>query len=57
VSCRVVPCVVRQIIASQANLGAADAVEMYVALLSYAGSVHPGELSYVDEVRRVVGVS
>lgn len=39
-----------QIIASQPNLPAADAVEMYVALLSYAGSVHPGQLAYVDEV-------
>ncbi|KAG2449014.1 hypothetical protein HYH02_005768 [Chlamydomonas schloesseri] len=41
---------IAQIIASQPNLPAADAVEMYVALLSYAGSVHPGELAYVDEV-------
>ncbi|KAG2444706.1 hypothetical protein HXX76_001450 [Chlamydomonas incerta] len=41
---------IAQIIASQPNLPAADAVEMYVALLSYAGSVHPGQLAYVDEV-------
>ncbi|GIL81964.1 hypothetical protein Vretimale_1517 [Volvox reticuliferus] len=41
---------IARIIASQPNLAAADAVEMYTALLSYAGSVHPGVLSFVDEV-------
>ncbi|KAG2501801.1 hypothetical protein HYH03_000301 [Edaphochlamys debaryana] len=41
---------IAQVISSQPNLAAADAVEMYTALLSYAGSVHPGVLSYVDEV-------
>ncbi|GLI69968.1 hypothetical protein VaNZ11_014715 [Volvox africanus] len=41
---------IARIIASQPNLAAADAVEMYTALLSYAGSVHPGVLSIVDEV-------
>ncbi|EFJ43527.1 subunit of Retromer complex [Volvox carteri f. nagariensis] len=41
---------IARVIASQPNLPAADAVEMYTALLSYAGSVHPGALSYVDEV-------
>lgn len=31
-------------------MAAADAVEMFVALMGYTGSVHPGQLPHVDEV-------
>ncbi|GFR39847.1 hypothetical protein Agub_g344, partial [Astrephomene gubernaculifera] len=41
---------IAQVISSQPTLPAGDAVEMYTALLSYAASVYPGQLSYIDEV-------
>lgn len=39
-----------KIVQQRADMPAADAAAMYIALLNFTGSVYPDRLEYVDEV-------
>lgn len=44
---------ISRVLVAQPSMAAGDAVEMYVALMNFTGSVHPNIVSNVNQVRRI----